>query len=42
MMKAAILDIGLGNLLSLRRGLERAGAEVSIAQGHVAGGVFIK
>lgn len=29
-MKAYILDLGLGNLLSLRRGLERAGAEVTI------------
>lgn len=27
-MKALVLDLGLGNLLSIRRGLERAGAEV--------------
>lgn len=30
MMKALILDLGLGNLLSLRRGLERAGAKVGL------------
>jgi glutamine amidotransferase len=30
-MKVRLLDLGLGNLLSLRRGLERAGAEVSIS-----------
>lgn len=30
-MKVAILDLGLGNLLSIRRGLERAGGEVVLA-----------
>lgn len=30
-MKIAILDLGLGNLLSIKRGLERAGGEVCIA-----------
>lgn len=30
-MKVCMLDLGLGNMLSLRRGLERAGAEVRIA-----------
>ena len=29
-MKVAVLDLGLGNLLSIKRGLERAGAEVEI------------
>jgi glutamine amidotransferase len=29
-MRVAVLDLGLGNLLSIKRGLERAGAEVSI------------
>lgn len=29
-MKALILDLGLGNLLSIRRGLERAGATVEM------------
>lgn len=29
-MKALILDLGLGNLLSMKRGLERAGAEVDL------------
>jgi glutamine amidotransferase len=37
MMKALILDLGLGNLLSIRRGLERAGAQVDmIASGGSA------
>ncbi|MDH5806873.1 MAG: imidazole glycerol phosphate synthase subunit HisH [Candidatus Methanomethylicaceae archaeon] len=30
-MKVAILDLGLGNLLSIKRGLERAGSEVILA-----------
>jgi len=30
-MKVAILDLGLGNLLSIKRGLERAGGEVILA-----------
>lgn len=30
-MKVALLDLGLGNLLSIRRGLERAGGEVILA-----------
>jgi glutamine amidotransferase len=30
-MKVCLLDLGLGNLLSIRRGLERAGADVTIA-----------
>ncbi|MGQ9758955.1 MAG: imidazole glycerol phosphate synthase subunit HisH [Candidatus Methanomethylicaceae archaeon] len=30
-MKIAILDLGLGNLLSIKRGLERAGGEVCVA-----------
>jgi len=30
-MKACLLDLGLGNLLSIKRGLERAGADVTIA-----------
>lgn len=34
-MKVAVIDMGLGNLLSIRRGLERAGAEVIIAQQDV-------
>jgi glutamine amidotransferase len=35
MMKVHLLDLGLGNLLSLRRGFERAGAEVAIVTGDV-------
>lgn len=30
-MKVALLDLGLGNLLSIKRGLERAGGEVLLA-----------
>ncbi len=30
MMKVAVLDLGLGNLMSIKRGLERAGADVSL------------
>ncbi|MDI9643889.1 MAG: imidazole glycerol phosphate synthase subunit HisH [Candidatus Verstraetearchaeota archaeon] len=33
-MKVAVLDLGMGNLLSIRRGLERAGAEVVVAQSN--------
>ncbi len=29
-MKVAVLDLGLGNLMSMKRGLERAGADVSL------------
>jgi glutamine amidotransferase len=36
-MKACLLDLGLGNLLSIRRGLERAGAEVTVADRDPAG-----
>lgn len=36
-MKACLLDLGLGNLLSIRRGLERAGAEVTIADKDPSG-----
>lgn len=36
-MKACLLDLGLGNLLSIKRGLERAGAEVAIADRDPAG-----
>ncbi len=32
-MKVAVLDLGLGNLMSIRRGLERAGAEVALVKG---------
>ncbi len=32
-MRVAVLDLGLGNILSIRRGVERAGAEVIVAQG---------
>jgi len=32
-MKVAVLDIGLGNLMSIKRGFERAGAEVSLVNG---------
>jgi glutamine amidotransferase len=35
-MKALILDLGLGNLLSIRRGLERAGAEVDLASAGIS------
>ncbi|MDH5811820.1 MAG: imidazole glycerol phosphate synthase subunit HisH [Candidatus Methanomethylicaceae archaeon] len=31
MMRVVILDLGLGNLLSIKRGLERAGGEVVLA-----------
>jgi glutamine amidotransferase len=31
-MKVAVLDLGLGNLLSIRRGFERAGAEVAVIE----------
>lgn len=34
-MKVAVLDLGLGNLLSIKRGLERAGAEVTLASSDV-------
>lgn len=37
-MKAMVLDLGLGNLLSIRRGLERAGADVEIVPVFPAGG----
>jgi len=33
MMKVAVLDLGLGNLMSIKRGLERAGADVSLVNG---------
>ena len=36
-MKVDVLDLGLGNLLSIKRGLERAGAEVCIKGGDSAG-----
>lgn len=32
-MKVAVLDLGMGNLMSIRRGLERAGAEVVLVKG---------
>jgi glutamine amidotransferase len=37
-MRVAVLDLGLGNLLSIKRGLERAGAEVAITAGDGEGG----
>lgn len=36
-MRVDVLDLGLGNLLSIKRGLERAGAEVYIRGGDGAG-----
>jgi glutamine amidotransferase len=33
-MRVAVLDLGLGNLLSIKRGLERAGMEVYITAGN--------
>jgi glutamine amidotransferase len=36
-MKVDVLDLGLGNLLSIKRGLERAGAEVCIKGSDDAG-----
>jgi len=35
-MRALILDLGLGNLLSMRRGLERAGAQVDMIAADVS------
>jgi len=37
-MRVLVLDLGLGNLLSIRRGLERAGAEVEMMPGDVPEG----
>lgn len=37
-MKVLVLDLGLGNLLSMRRGLERAGAEVEMMPCDAPGG----
>jgi len=37
-MRVAVLDLGLGNLLSVKRGLERAGAEVYMTAGDGEGG----
>jgi glutamine amidotransferase len=37
-MMVLVLDLGLGNLLSIRRGLERAGAEVQIKPGEISEG----
>lgn len=37
-MKAMVLDLGLGNLLSIRRGLERAGAHVEMMPVDATGG----
>jgi glutamine amidotransferase len=35
-MRALVLDLGLGNLLSIRRGLERAGADVEMVPGEIS------
>jgi len=37
-MRVAVLDLGLGNLLSIKRGLERAGAEACMTTGDREGG----
>jgi glutamine amidotransferase len=38
MMRVLILDLGLGNLLSIRRGLERAGAQVDMIAADISPG----